>query len=150
MSGRQSLAGAFAPVAHARGAALQGLLAPKRGRGAPAPELNPGEAMEAPTRELVQVPSTAAPEAADSQPPTQQPQADERPTEQALVEETPIEATEEQPEHTSASIKAPKATTRQQPSSKKVASVTKASELVPAALRNVGVYLPPRLLAQVK
>jgi hypothetical protein len=106
--------------------------------------------MEAPTRELVQVPSTAAPEAADSQAPTQQPQADERPTELAFVEETPIEATEEQPEHTSASIKAPKAITRQQPSSKKVANVTKASELVPGALRNVGVYLPPTLLAQVK
>jgi hypothetical protein len=45
---------------------------------------------------------------------------------------------------------APKATTRQQPASKKAANATKASELVPGALRNVGVYLPPALLAQVK
>ncbi|WP_087874223.1 hypothetical protein [Arthrobacter globiformis] len=148
MSGRQSLAGAFAPVAPARGAALQGLLAPKRGRGAPAPELKPEESLAAPAKELVEVPPTAAPEPADPQVPTEQPQADKRPTnEQALVEETPLEAVGQQPP---TSIKAPKTSTRQQPGSKKVAGATKASELVPGALRNVGVYLPPALLAQVK
>jgi hypothetical protein len=39
---------------------------------------------------------------------------------------------------------------RQQPAAKRAANATKASELVPGALRNVGVYLPPALLAQVK
>ncbi|WP_223257011.1 hypothetical protein [Arthrobacter globiformis] len=82
--------------------------------------------------------------------PTEQPQADKRLTEQGLAEETPLEAAEEQPEHTPTSIQAPKAAVRQKPGSKKVATATKASELVPGALRNVGVYLPPALLAQVK
>ena len=150
MSGRQSLAGAFAPVAPARGAALQGLLAPKRGRGTPAPEPKTGESVEAPAVELVQVPPTAAPEPADTQVPTEQPQADKRPAEQAPVEEAPLEAAGERAEPTPASVKALKATTRQQPAPKKATNATKASELVPGALRNVGVYLPPALLAQVK
>jgi hypothetical protein len=144
MSGRQSLAGAFAPVAPARGAALQGLLAPKRGRGAPAPEPETRESVEAPARERALVLPTAGPVPADTQAPTEQPQANKHATEQAPVEE----AGEQEPAHTS--VKAPKATTRQQPASKKAANATKASELVPGALRNVGVYLPPALLAQVK
>lgn len=150
MSGRQSLAGAFAPVAPARGAALQGLLTPKRGRGAPAPEPESRESVEAPARELVRVLPAAAPGPADTQAPTEQPQADKHPTEQAPVEEAPLEAAGEQEEPTPTPAKAPKATTRQQPASKKAANAPKASELVPGALRNVGVYLPPALLAQVK
>lgn len=145
MSGRQSLAGAFAPVAPARGAALQGLLPPKRGRGAPALEPKTGESADAPARELIRVPPTAAPEPADSQVPAEQPQADKR-----TVEEAPVEEAGERAESTPTSIKAPKAVTRQQPAAKKAANATKASELVPGALRNVGVYLPPALLAQVK
>lgn len=150
MSGRQSLAGAFAPVAPTRGAALQGLLAPKRGRGAPAPEPKTGESVEAPARELVQVSPTAAPEPADIHKPAEQPQTDKRSAEQEAVEEAPLQAAGERTEPTPTSVKVPQATTRQQPAAKKAANPTKASELIPGALRNVGVYLPPALLAQVK
>ena len=145
MSGRQSLAGAFAPIAPARGAALQGLLAPKRGRGAPAPEPGTPESVEAPAGERTLVLPAAGPVPADTQAPTEQPQADKHANEQAPVKEA---GKQEEPGPTS--VKAPKATTRQQPASKKAANATKASELVPGALRNVGVYLPPALLAQVK
>lgn len=148
MSGRQSLAGAFAPVAPARGAALQGLLAPKRGRGAPAPEPETGESVEETAPELVQVQPAAGLEPA--QVPVEQPQADKRPAEQAPVEEAPFEAAGEQEEPAPTVVKAPKVTTRHQLAAKKAANATKASELVPGALRNVGVYLPPALLAQVK
>ncbi|KRE76695.1 hypothetical protein [Arthrobacter sp. Soil761] len=152
MSGRQNLAGAFAPVAPARGAALQGLLAPKRGRVAPAPEPETDEPMEAPapTRELVHVPPAATPESADTQVPAERPQANKDTTVRAPDEEAPHEVTEERDEPTPTSVKAPKATTPQQPVAKKTSKATKASELVPGALRNVGVYLPPALLAQVK
>ncbi|TLM80872.1 hypothetical protein [Pseudarthrobacter sp. NamE5] len=150
MSGRQSLAGAFAPVAPARGAALQGLLAPKRGRAAPAPEPETRESGEAPARERTLVLPAAGPVPADTQAPTEQPQADKHATEQAPVEEASLEEAGEQEEPAPTSVKAPKTTTRQQPASKKAANATKASELVPGALRNVGVYLPPALLAQVK
>jgi hypothetical protein len=150
MSGRQSLAGAFAPVAPARGAALQGLLAPKPGRGAPAPEPETDESVQAPARELVQVPPAAAPEPADAQVPIEQSHVDKHPTEQVPVEDVPFGAAVEREEPTPPSVEAPKATTRQQPAAKKAANATKASELVPGALRNVGVYLPPALLAQVK
>ncbi|TNB67669.1 hypothetical protein FHJ30_20395 [Arthrobacter sp. BB-1] len=147
MSGRQSLAGAFAPVAPARGAALQGLLAPKRGRGTPAPEPKTGKSVEAAASELVQVQPAKAPDPA--QVPVEQAQADRMPAEQVPVEETPLEGAGEQEEPAPTAVKAPKAT-RHQPGGKKAANATKASELVPGALRNVGVYLPPALLAQVK
>ncbi|MFC8523917.1 hypothetical protein [Pseudarthrobacter sp. NPDC057230] len=152
MSGRQNLAEAFAPVAPARGAALQGLLAPKRGRGAPAPEPETDDTIEAPapTRELVQVPPATTPELADTQVHTEQPEADQGPAAQPRVEEVALDAAGELKGRTPTSVKAPKATTRQQPAAKKAANATKASELVPGALRNVGVYLPPALLAQVK
>lgn len=150
MSGRQSLAGAFAPVAPARGAALQGLLAPKRGRGAPTPEPTLKEEPAAPARELVRVPPAAAPEPADTEVPTEQPRTEDSPAEQAAVEEASLEATGERDDPKPSSVKTPKATKSQQLASKKETSAAKASELVPGALRNVGVYLPPALLAQVK
>lgn len=137
MTGRQSLAGAFAPVAPPRGAALQGLLAPKRGRGAPTPEPKTGEPVETTASEFIQVQPAATPEPAPA--PIEQPQADRRPAEEAPQEERAPTV-----------IKAPKANTRHQDGAKKAANATKASELVPGALRNVGVYLPPALLAQVK
>jgi hypothetical protein len=62
----------------------------------------------------------------------------------------PFGAAGEREESTPTSVQAPKAATRQQTAAKKAANATKASELVPGALRNVGVYLPPALLAQVK
>jgi hypothetical protein len=152
MSGRQNLAGAFAPVAPARGTALQGLLAPKRGRVAPTPEPATDESTEAPapTRELVHVPPATAPEPADTQLPREQPQANKGATEQEPVEEAPLEVPGKREEPAPTYVKASMATTPQQPVAKKATKATKASELVPGALRNVGVYLPPALLAQVK
>lgn len=137
MSGRQSLAGAFAPVAPPRGAALQGLLPPKRGKGDPAPEPKTGEPVETTASEFIQAQPAATPEPAPA--PIEQPQSDKRPAEEAPQEERAPTV-----------IKAPKANTRHQEGAKKAANATKASELVPGALRNVGVYLPPALLAQVK
>jgi hypothetical protein len=96
------------------------------------------------------VPPLAAPQPADTPVPIEQPQAEKRPAEQAPVGEAPLEAAGEREEPTPTSIKAANATTRQQPAAKRAANATKASELVPGALRNVGVYLPPALLAQVK
>lgn len=152
MSGRQNLAEAFAPVAPTRGAALQGLLAPKRGRGdsSPAPETDESVEAPAPTRELVQVPPATAPDPADTQIPIEQPQPIKGPTEQPPAEEAPLDTAGEREEPTSISVTALKATTAQQPAAKKAANAAKASELVPGALRNVGVYLPPTLLAKVK
>lgn len=150
MSGRQSLAGAFAPVAPARGAGLQGLLPSRRGRSTPEAESNADESAEAPGRELVQVPASATPDLAGTEVPTDQAQADKWPAEQETVVEATPEAVGERTEPTATSDKTPKATTRQRPVSKKAANANKASELVPGALRNVGVYLPPELLVQVK
>jgi hypothetical protein len=150
MSGRQSLAGAFAPVAPARGAALQGLLAPKRGRGASTPEPESRESVEAQTGEFVQLSPAATPEPGDTQVPIERLLANTRPIEGTSLEEAPLETMGERKEPTPTSDSALKATTRQQSPAKKAAKATKASELVPGALRNVGVYLPPALLAQVK
>lgn len=147
MSGRQSLAGAFAPVAPARGAALQGLLAPKRGRGASTPEPESRESVEAQAEEFVQPPPAATPKTGDTQVPTERLLAKTRPIERTSLEDAPHEAMGERKEPTPTSGSARKGTTRQQSTAKKA---TKASELVPGALRNVGVYLPPALLAQVK
>jgi hypothetical protein len=49
-----------------------------------------------------------------------------------------------------ASAKTLKANAGQQSGPKKAANSSRASELVGGALRNVGVYLPPELLSQVK
>lgn len=144
MSGRPNLAGAFAPTAApARGARLEGLLAPKRrASGSQAPE--PEASVEAPPREPIQAPPAAAPE----------PEVEQAPT----VEQAPPEVGEPEaqkpvpaPAPAPAPAKAPKAAPRQQPAPKKTAApAVKASEMVPGALRNVGVYLPPALLADVK
>lgn len=149
MSGRQSLAGAFAPIAPARGAALQGLLPSKRVKSTPESGANTSDSAEASAQEIVQVPQSATPDAAGRGVPAEQPQADKRSAEQETVEEAPLEATGMRSQPTSRSTKTPKATTRHQ-AAKKSASANKASELVPGALRNVGVYLPPELLVQVK
>ncbi len=141
MSGRQSLAGAFAPVAPARGVGLQGLLPPKRGRGNQTPEATtPDQSAEPPVREPIQAPPAAAPKPEGKQAPQ--------------VEMAPPEVGERDDPESEPTV-APKAAPRQ-PAAKKVAAVQKpapvqkASETVPGALRNVGVYLPPQLLAEVK
>lgn len=141
MSGRQSLAGAFAPVAPVRGAGLQGLLPPKRGRGTQAPEPKAQEpaaiedSVEAPVEEPIQEPTA----------PTPGPTELGNPVLEALPAE-PGEREESKPEPVTEPAPTPKSTPRRQPAAKKV----KASETVPGALRNVGVYLPPPLLAEVK
>jgi len=143
MSGRPSLAGAFAPAAApVRGAALQGLLAPKRrgsGTQAPEPKVHE-ESVEAPTREAFQ--ATSAPE--------REPEVEQGLT----VGHAPPEAGERgtgEPEPVSASGPEQISAPRQKPAAKKTAApAVKASETVPGALRNVGVYLPPALLADVK
>ncbi|WP_261620170.1 MULTISPECIES: hypothetical protein [Pseudarthrobacter] len=66
------------------------------------------------------------------------------------MEEAPLEAIRAREESKPSLVKTPNATKRQQPASKKATSAAKASELAPGALRNVGVYLPPALLAQLK
>jgi hypothetical protein len=136
MSGRQSLAGAFAPVAPARGVGLQGLLPPKRGRGAQAPVATPPEkSIEPAVREPIQAPPAAPPK----------PEREQAPTVEAAAPEV---GELDEPELASEPA-APQAAPRQS-AAKKAAPVQKASETVSGALRNVGVYLPPQLLAEVK
>jgi hypothetical protein len=109
VSGRESLAEAFAPApTPARGARLEGLLAPKRGRGDQAPKQSATEA-----------PSTEAP------------------SELTTETEEPVAAPKTIKPRT---VKKPFA----------AAPAKKASETVPGALRNVGVYLTPQLLADVR
>lgn len=143
MSGRPSLAGAFAPAAPpARGAKLEGLLAPrKRGSGTLAPERTDSpEPSSAPVREPIVLPVAPAPEAANEA----VPETLEEPAPASELQPVVQEAEEPVP---AGEQPAPK--TVRQPA-KKPAAAKKASETVPGALRNVGVYLPPQLLADVK
>jgi hypothetical protein len=126
------------------------LLAPKRGKDAPAPEPEAEESEKETARPLVQVPSEPAPGPANTRVSAEKPQADQRSTVHAPVDAAPRETAGERDESTPLSVEAPKATPRQQPAAKKPLKATKASDLVPGALRNVGVYLPPALLARVK
>jgi hypothetical protein len=142
MSGRRSLAGAFAPAAPARGVGLQGLLPPKRGRGTQAPETTtPDDSVETPIRGPIQAPPAAAPK----------PEGEQTPT----VEPAPPELGERDVPEPATEAAARKAAPRR-PAAKEAAAVQKpapiqtASKTVPGALRNVGVYLPPQLLAEVK
>jgi hypothetical protein len=134
MSGRTSLAGAFAPVTPSRGATLQGLLAPKRGRGThTSEEAAPEAPAEEPTRTPIQPQPAIASESAGQT---------------RDIEET---SSEEDGEVAPAGGLAPATKpTRRRPTPQKAAPGQNASELVPGALRNVGVYLPPELLAEVK
>jgi len=147
MSGRPSLAGAFAPAAvPVRGAALQGLLAPKR-RGSDAQPLGPDpesvereESVDAPAGEAVKAPTVPdrGPEARQSLTVEQAPPAvDER----GAAGGEPVSAFAQ----AQSSAPRPKATIK-----RTEAPEVKASQRVPGALRNVGVYLPPSLLADVK
>lgn len=145
MNGRQSLAVAFAPAAPARGAALQGLLAPKRGRG-PEPELPvPQEPAETP--KFATEPGAESPVKAAVEAPVKDGQGD-------LADTVPNAAPAVAPEPAGEGAPAePVATTVPQQSVRKAPAAKpaqKASGTVPGALRNVGVYLPPALLADVK
>lgn len=150
MSGRQSLAGAFAPITATRGAALQGLLAPKRGRGAPAAEPRPEEPTDAPAEGLVQGPPAETRNPADTTLPADGPPTNTPPTQEEGARETPHDLAGKREEPKTASAETPKDADGQQPIAKGAANSTRASQLVSGALRNVGVYLPPELLVQVK
>lgn len=147
MSGRPNLSGAFAPAAApARGAALQGLLAPKRRGGAAQPsepkeqfdkaqldkeELtpNPGQVLSTPDT------NSAAANSRTLEPPR------EDPGESVAAEAEPV------------SVVHPAQPSGGRPrrvAAKENSSREKASETVPGGLRNVGVYLPPGLLAAVR
>lgn len=153
MSDRPNLAEAFAPVAPGRGAGLQGLLAPKRGRTAPKPETKDSAgAVTAPSREALQAPPVTAPEAGEDEAPRTPETAEQETAEQETV--TTGEREELHPAPAAAPKAAPKAASGpkqgHKPAVRKAAPAVKASETVPGALRNVGVYLPPLLLAEVK
>jgi len=134
-SNRPNLANAFAPSAP-RGAKLEGMLAPKRRRAPEAPEILDRSSES--TR--ISVVPELAQESESTAPPS-----DSTPTD-------PIGAAgglNQLQEPVSRANKVNKAQTRER---KKVSSSsdTKASETVLGALRNVGVYLAPDLLATVK
>jgi hypothetical protein len=144
VSGRQSLAGAFAPAAPpARGARLEGLLAPKkRGRGTPAPEPTIPPVSEEPAAPVLE------PEAPVAEEPAAAPEADQQSAPEADQQSVAETVTAPVPEAVRKPAVEPKTTPRQP--AKKATAAKKASETVPGALRNVGVYLPPQLLADVK
>jgi hypothetical protein len=154
MSGRQSLAEAFTPVTPARGAKLEGLLAPRRGKGTQAPERTaPQEPVQEPAVKVaVEAPvdtvSQVVQEAEDAQEPAAAPVVAPAP---AGVASEPVENEPAKPkpegEPNLAPEAAPRPSARQAPAAK---PAQKASETVPGGLRNVGVYLPPPLLSDVK
>lgn len=130
MSGnRPSLAGAFAPATQ-RGSKLEGMLAPKRktaGEGLPV-----NDASEPKTF----APLTAVPAVA----PEPAPEADAAPVDGSSVKEfAPATASS-----------SPSRAATQTSGSAPAKARTKASNTVPGAPRNVGVYLEPGLLAEVK
>lgn len=119
---RNSLESAFAPAA-TRGSSLGGLLPPKRRRDADDP--NPAVALvPAPEPDIEPIPEQAAPSIPA-----------DRPFLEQVAEPTPVKPVKA--ERTAKTANAPK-------------QKVKASETVPGATRNIGVYLPPELLEQVK
>ncbi|GGJ40049.1 hypothetical protein [Paenarthrobacter histidinolovorans] len=133
-SNRPNLASAFAPSAP-RGAKLEGILAPKR-RKAPDPPEIPDRSLES-TRISV-VPELAPESEAESTAPSSE-----------FMSTDPAGAIEGLNRTQAPASKTSQASTSQR---KDVSSSsgTKASEVVLGALRNVGVYLAPDLLATVK
>ncbi len=145
MSGnRPSLAGAFAPVTP-RGAKLEGMLAPKR-RIVEENPTTPGTAKPAEPPLLTAVPApTSRPEPIAEPEPSAAPKT-------AMAGDEPIAA----PIPAAAPESAPSPKTAPQQTAKRSASTApahtrpKASDAAPGAPRNVGVYLAPQLLADVK
>lgn len=141
MSGnRPSLAGAFAPVTP-RGAKLEGMLAPKRNKVKEEPRDADATRPVEPALALVTEP-TLEPEHVDASVPSGMSWA-ERGKEQRF--DAP-----KRPAATSGAAVLPGSPSAQQASKKATNSRMKASETVPGAPRNVGVYLAPELLADVK
>ncbi|MBU8867869.1 hypothetical protein [Paenarthrobacter aromaticivorans] len=134
-SNRPNLANAFAPSAP-RGAKLEGMLAPKRRKTAEAQEID-DRSSEPPRISVV-------PGLADEPQPTA-PDAEPTPTDPFTTAEV-LDAAKQ------STTKAAQVSTAQTRRRKRVStdSRTKASETVLGALRNVGVYLAPDLLATVK
>jgi len=133
-SNRPNLASAFAPSAP-RGAKLEGILAPKRRKAPDTPEI-PDGSLES-TRISV-VPELAQESEAESTAPSAE-----------FMSTDPVGALEGLNRTQEPASKTSQASTSQR---KDVSSSsgTKASEVVLGALRNVGVYLAPDLLATVK
>lgn len=133
-SNRPNLASAFAPSAP-RGAKLEGILAPKRRKAPDTPEI-PDRSLES-TRISV-VPELAQESEAESTAPSSE-----------FMSTDPVGALEGLNRTQEPASKTNQASTSQR---KDVSSSsgTKASEVVLGALRNVGVYLAPDLLATVK
>jgi outer membrane biosynthesis protein TonB len=147
---RPSLAGAFAPVAP-RGAKLEGMLAPKRRmveeKPAAAVTANPIEPpllTAVPARAAEPEPTAVAEPVADSEPSVA--------PKTATAGDEPIAS----PKPATAPEPSPSPKTAPQQTAKRPASPApgdtrpKASNAVPGAPRNVGVYLAPQLLADVK
>ncbi|WP_432246151.1 hypothetical protein ACRB8A_19185 (plasmid) [Arthrobacter sp. G.S.26] len=96
------------------------------------------------------MPPAAAGEPADTKLPAEGSLTDNPPNQEKNPTETPPDLAGRQKQPKSASARPSKDTAGQQPGSKKATNSSKTSEMVSGALRNVGVYLAPELLAQVK
>ena len=135
MSGaRPSLANAFAP-ATPRGAKLEGMLAPKRERR----EVSGGNLESTPTDESRTAEPTSLRDAGTDT-------SDFRANYLASASQQARSSKKPTVSEASPSTVSPKP----QPGKKVTVSKTKASQTVPGAPRNVGVYLEPELLAAVK
>lgn len=147
MSGRPNLSEAFAPVsAPARGAALQGLLAPKR-RNSSAQPVEPKEQPEKPERFESPTPD---PGQVLITPDTNSEAASAHSLDLTSKKEPENNGTDGA-ESVSVVPRARRSGGRPRPvAAQDASSGKKASETVAGGLRNVGVYLPPSLLAAVK
>lgn len=151
MSGnRPSLAGAFAPAAP-RGAKLEGMLAPKRRM----VEAKPAAAVAAKPVGPPLFPAVPVPAAEPEPVAVAEPVADSEPAvapNTATAGDEPIAS----PKPAAAQEPSPSPKTARQQTAKRPVSPApantrpKASNAVPGAPRNVGVYLAPQLLADVK
>jgi hypothetical protein len=142
---RPSLAGAFAPVAP-RGAKLEGMLAPKRRM----IEENPAETVAVKSVEPPLLAAMPTPAAEPEPTALAEPVAESEPAaapKTATAGEEPIAA----PKPAAAPEPSPSPKSAKRPASPAPADTRpKASNAVPGAPRNVGVYLAPQLLADVK
>jgi outer membrane biosynthesis protein TonB len=147
---RPSLADAFAPVAP-RGAKLEGMLAPKRRR----IEEKPAAAAAAEPVDPALLTAVPAPATEPEPTPVAEPTAEPGPSatpktstagDEPIAAPRPAAAPEPAPSPTTAPQQAAKRTAGPAPANTR----TKASDAVPGAPRNVGVYLAPQLLTDVK
>lgn len=146
MSGRPNLSGAFAPApAPARGAALQGLLAPKRRGNVGQTTEQVNQAVKPERREEATAPKSGRVL------PTPAADPDSNGIDTLGLTSKQDESVRPESERVSTGPQTSPSPGRQRSESTQGASqAKKASETVSGGLRNVGVYLPPALLAVVK